>query len=60
MAAALKEAAKIFAMDQRGPPAVDRGQALLHPVAHGVSMDPQCARGFLHRVISVDLHEPRI
>jgi len=56
----LKEDDKIAAEDKHGPLAVNRRQAPLDPLAHGVPVNTKEAGNLLHCVVAVNLDEPMI
>src|SRR6266404_4066357 len=58
--ALVQEPRQLPAEDQHRPSIVDGRQPMFEPVANGVLVDVEQPRNVLHRIITVNLHKPRI
>ena len=56
----VEEGAKIAAEDQHRSPVVAGRESALHPVPHGVPVNPKQARDLFHAVVPVDLGKARV
>ena len=56
----VEEDAKIAAEDQHRSPVVVGRESALHPVPHGVPVNPKQARDLFHAVVPVDLGKARV